>query len=302
MSARRRIAAVVATLVVGLLGATVFAYFKFQQTSTETIDEHFYAVWGGGGNSTILLAEAGALVVDTKFLRPGWRLASTVQALAHKPVKVIINTHYHRDHTHGNSNYERGTQVIAQRRTRAHLIEFDKRFWEVGPAWSLLPQDLVDEAKELAWGDETIRILYLGRGHTDGDVVVHFVKRRLLQTGDLFVNGVYPRIDRKGGGSVREWLATLDRILAIEDVERYIPGHGPMAEREQVERFRGYLQSLVDQVQALAKEGKSLQEVEARVDLSDYDDWRGIPFFTSRAKNIASVYEELKSQQAERNP
>lgn len=302
MSSRRPIAVVLAVLVVGVLGVVGFAYFQFQRTNTERLDDSFYLVWGGGGNSTILLAEPGALVVDTKFLRPGWRLASTVQALAHKPVRVIINTHYHRDHTHGNSNYERGTQVIAQRRTRAHLIELDKRFWEVEPAWSLLPHELVDDAKEITWGDETIRILHLGRGHTDGDVVVHFVKRRLLQTGDLFVNGVYPRVDRKGGGSAREWLDTLDRILALEGVEQYIPGHGPMATREQVQRFRGYLQSLVEQVQALVKEGKSLNEIERRVDLHEYDDWRGIPFFTSRAKNIASVYEEFKSQQTERNP
>lgn len=302
MSTRRRIMVVVAALAVGALGTAAFAYYQFQETHTERLDDHFYAVWGGGGNSTILLAEPGALVVDTKFLRPGWRLASTVQSLTDKPVKVIINTHYHRDHTHGNSNYEPGTQVIAQRRTRAHLIELDKRFWEVEPAWSLLPHDLVDDAKEIVWGDETIRILHLGRGHTDGDVVVHFVKRRLLQTGDLFVNGVYPRIDHKGGGSAREWIITLDRILALEGVERYIPGHGPMAERSHVERFRGYLQSLVEQVEASAKDGGSLKEVEARIDLSVYDDWRGIPFFTSRAKNIASVYEEWKSQQTKRKP
>ncbi len=289
----RRVGAIAAVVLLVVLALAGFAYYRFQHTETKRIDDRFYVVLGGGGNSSILLSDAGALVVDTKFLRPGWRLAAIVQSLSDKPVKVIINTHYHQDHTHGNPNYPIGTRVIAQRRTRAHLIALDKRFWEVEPAWSLLPQELVDDSTELEWGDERIRVSHLGRGHTDGDVVVHFTKRRLLQTGDLFVNGMYPRVDLKGGGSAREWLGTLDKILAIEGVDKYIPGHGEIAERQEVERFRAYLGSLVEQVEKLAAAGKSLREIQGLVDLKAYDDFRGLPFFTSRSKNVASVYEEI---------
>lgn len=289
----RRVGAIVAVALLAALAVASFAYYQFQRTETKRLDDRLYVVLGGGGNSSILLSEAGALVVDTKFLRPGWRLASIVRSLTDKPVQVIINTHYHRDHTHGNPNYPIGTRVIAQRRTRAHLIALDKRFWEVEPAWSLLPQELVDDATELEWGDEKIRVSYLGRGHTDGDVVVHFTKRRLLQTGDLFVHGMYPRVDLKGGGSAREWLGTLDKILAIEGVDKYIPGHGELAERKDVERLRAYLGSLVEQVEKHAAAGKSLREIQGLVDLKAYDDFRGLLFFTSRSKNVASVYEEI---------
>jgi len=289
----RRLAVAAAALAVLAVVATAIAYYQFQRTEIQRLDERFHVMLGGGGNSSILMADDGVLLVDTKFLRPGWRLASTVQSLTGKPVKAIINTHYHRDHTHGNLNYPVGTKVIAQRRTREHLIRLDKRFWEVEPAWSLLPQELIDDASELDWGDEHLRVLYLGRGHTDGDVVVHFTKRRLLQTGDLFVNGLYPRIDLKGGGSARAWLDTLDKILAVDGVDRYIPGHGAVAQRTEVERFRSYLQSLVEQVDQLTAAGKSLAEIDDLVDLHDFDDLRGVPFLTSRSANIASVYEEI---------
>lgn len=287
----------IAWLLGGLLGAASIAaalsYYFFQSTTTLRIDDRLHVVLGGGGNSSILLGDEGVLLVDTKFLRPGRRLAGIVAQLTDQPVRAIINTHYHRDHTHGNPHYPDAARVIAQRRTRAHLIELDKRFWQVEPAWSALPQELVDDTLELVWGDETVRVLHLGRGHTDGDVVVHFVHRRLLQTGDLFVHGVLPRVDLKGGGSARAWLVTLDHLLQIDGVDTYLPGHGPPATRADVVRFRSYLESLVRQVEQLVAGGKDLNDVQAAIDLHDFDDLRGIPFFISRAGNVAAVYEEI---------
>ncbi|HXQ21962.1 MAG TPA: MBL fold metallo-hydrolase, partial [Candidatus Acidoferrales bacterium] len=220
-------------------------------------------------------------------------LARIIQSITDKPVKVIINTHYHSDHTHGNPNYPPGTDVIAQRRTRAHLLALDKSFWEVEPAWSLLPNDLLDDEKELRFGDETIRIIHPGRGHTDGDVVVYFTKRHILHTGDLFIHDMYPFIDLRAGGSGREWPATLDRVLAIDDVTQYIPGHGPLSTRADVVRFQSYLRSVDAQVEGMVRSGKSLADIKAAVDLHAYDDFRGMPFFTSRAKNVEWVYQEL---------
>jgi len=284
--------------VVGLATVAVVGsrFARFVRTETVKIDDHFYVVLGGGGNTAILIGDDGVLVVDTKFLRPGHQLAALIKSLTDKPVKVIINTHYHQDHTHGNPNYAHGADVIAQRRTRDHLIELDKDFWEVEPAWSMLPADLLDDEKQLQFGDETIRILHPGRGHTDGDVVVYFSKRRILHTGDLFLHAMYPFIDLKGGGSAREWPATLDKVLAIGDVAQYIPGHGPLSSRDDVLRFQGYLRSLASQVQMQVSAGKSLRDTEAAVDVHAWDDFQGTPFFTSRAKNIEWVYKEMTAK------
>jgi cyclase len=281
---------VIILLVAGYVGVKIY---RFLQIQTIKIDDHFYVMLGGGGNTAVLIADDGVLIVDSKFSSAGRRLPALIKSITDKPVKVIINTHYHSDHTHGNPNYPHGTDVIAQRRTRQHLIELDKSFWESEPAWSMLPKDLVDDERELHFGDETIRIFHPGRGHTDGDVIVYFRKRQIVQTGDLFLHDMYPFIDLPGGGSAREWPATLDRVLAIADVAQYIPGHGPLSTRADVERFQGYLRSLLSQVQALVASGKSLSEIQSAVDLHSYDDFTGIPFFTSQAHDIRWVYEEL---------
>ncbi len=293
----RRILIVLGIAVLAAAAFVGHGFYKFQKTETVKIDARFYVVLGGGGNTAILIGDDGVLVVDTKLWRPGRRLARIIQSITDKPVKVIINTHYHSDHTHGNQNYPPGADVIAQRHTREHLLALDKSFWEVEPAWSRLPNDLLDDEKELRFGDETVRIIHPGRGHTDGDVVVHFAQRRILLTGDLFIHNMYPFIDLRGGGSGREWPATLDNVLAISDVTQYIPGHGPLSTRADVVRFQSYVRSLVSQVQAMVSSGKSLAEIKGAVDLHEYDDFRDMPFFTSRAKNVEWVYQELTSKE-----
>jgi cyclase len=279
-----------------LFAAIGWAGYQFhlrQRTDTVKLDDGLYVVLGGGGNSAVLIGDDGVLVVDPKSLAPGRRLARFIRSLTSKPVAVIIDTDYHADHTHGNVNYPAPVDVVAQRRTRAHCIALDKDYWEVEPAWSHLPADLVDGEKDLRFGDEFVRVIHPGRGHTDGDVVVDFSRHHLLLTGDLFVRGLYPYVDRRAGGSVRRWPATLDAVLAVGGVTRYVPGNGPVSARADVVRFQRYLRTLVAQVQAQVAIGRSLAQTEAAVDLRGYDDWRDVPFLTSRVKNIASAYAEL---------
>jgi cyclase len=286
--------AVAVVLAAAYAGAQVV---RFMHIDTIKIDDHCYVMLGGGGNTAVLIADDGVLLVDSKFSAAGRRLPALIKSITDKPVKVIINTHYHADHTHGNPNYARGTDVIAHRRTRAHLIQLDKDFWEDDDAWDLLPHDLVDEERGLHFGDETIRIIHPGRGHTDGDVIVVFGARHIMHTGDLFLHDMYPFVDLEGGASVREWPDTLDRVLAIPDVAQYIPGHGSMATRADVQRFQAYLRSLLAQVQAQVAAGRSLAQVQAAVDLQAYDNFTGVPFFTSRARDIQWTYEELTRPQ-----
>jgi glyoxylase-like metal-dependent hydrolase (beta-lactamase superfamily II) len=288
----RRVLIGLGLVVVVVLGFVGYQLYGLLRSETVKIDDHFYVVLGGGGNTAILIGDAGVLVVDPKFLLPGRKLAKTISSIADKPVQVIINTHYHSDHTHGNANYPPGTDIIAQRRTRAHLLQLDGDFWQMEPAWSALPNDLVDDEKQFQFGDETVRVIYPGRGHTDGDVVVYFTKHRILHTGDFFLHDLYPFIDLRGGGSVPQWVSSLDTVLALRDVQRYIPGHGPISTRADVERFQSYLRTLVSQVEERVGRGESLSAIQSGIDLRGYDDFRDIPFFTSRAKNVRWVYEE----------
>jgi len=277
-------------LVFGVVGVR---FWRFLQTETVKIDDRFYVVTGGGGNTAVLIGDDGVLVVDPKFWSPGRRLPTIIRSLTAKPVTTIINTHYHADHTHGNANYPAGAEVIAHRRTRAHLLARDGGFWEVEPAWSSLPNAQLDDERQLQFGDESIRVIHPGRGHTDGDVVVYFSRRRVLHTGDLFVHGIYPVVDRRAGGTAREWVESLDRVLGLGDTERYIPGHGSLATRADVERFRDYLRDLVSQVERAVSHGVSLAEVQRAVDLGAFADFQGLPFLNSQAQNVRWVYEEL---------
>ncbi|MBP1687505.1 MAG: fold metallo-hydrolase [Deltaproteobacteria bacterium] len=277
-------------LVFGVVGVR---FWRFLQTETVKIDDRFYVVTGGGGNTAVLIGDDGVLVVDPKFWSPGRRLPTIIRSLTAKPVTTIINTHYHADHTHGNANYPAGAEVIAHRRTRAHLLARDGGFWEVEPAWSSLPNAQLDDERQLQFGDESIRVIHPGRGHTDGDVVVYFSRRRVLHTGDLFVHGIYPVVDRRAGGTAREWVESLDRVLGLGDTERYIPGHGSLATRADVERFRDYLRDLVSQVERAVSHGASLAEVQRAVDLGAFADFQGLPFLNSQAQNVRWVYEEL---------
>jgi cyclase len=290
----RRILMGFGVLLLLVIGAAGYRFYRFLQTETVKIDDRFYVVFGGGGNTAILIGDDGVLLVDPKFWSPSRRLRRIVRSLTDKPVKIIINTHYHADHTHGNANYPPGVEVIAHRRTRAHLLARDGGFWDVEPAWSLLPNSLMNRERQLHFGDETIRVMHPGRGHTDGDVVVYFGNRRMLHTGDLFVHGMYPVIDRRAGGTARGWIDSLDRVLSLTDVARYIPGHGRLAARADVERFRDYLSSLVSEVERAGGRGASLAEVQHAVDLHAYDDFQGLPFLNSRAQNVRWVYEELQ--------
>jgi cyclase len=278
-------------LVVGVLG---YRFYRFLQTETIKIDDRFYVVLGGGGNTAVLICDEGVLVVDPKFWSPSRHLAQIVRSLTDKPVQMIINTHYHADHTHGNANYPAGTEVIAHHRTRAHLLARDGGFWEVEPAWSVLPNAVMDDERQLQFGDETVRVIYPGRGHTDGDIAVYFGKRRIVHTGDLFLHDMYPITDVRAGGRAREWVDSLDRVLSLADAERFIPGHGQLATRADVERFRDYLRSLVSQVEHAVNRGASLAELQQAVDLHAWEDFQGLPFLNSRAQNIRWVYEELK--------
>ena len=277
-------------LVFGVVGVR---FWRFLQTETVKIDDRFYVVTGGGGNTAVLIGDDGVLVVDPKFWSPGRRLPTIIRSLTAKPVTTIINTHYHADHTHGNANYPAGAEVIAHRRTRAHLLARDGGFWEVEPAWSSLPNAQLDDERQLQFGEESIRVIHPGRGHTDGDVVVYFSRRRVLHTGDLFVHGIYPVVDRRAGGTAREWVESLDRVLGLGDTERYIPGHGSLATRADVERFRDYLRDLVSQVERAVSHGASLAEVQRAVDLGAFADFQGLPFLNLQAQNVRWVYEEL---------
>jgi glyoxylase-like metal-dependent hydrolase (beta-lactamase superfamily II) len=258
----------IALVLVVLFGTlAIAAYQKVGALESERVTDDVHVIFGLGGNVGVLATGRGAVIVDTMTFRmQGARIRELAEKLGRGPTQAVVNTHYHVDHTHGNPGFAVGTKVVATQRTRDYLLHFDASYWD-GDAAGTLPNETFEATHELSVGGKTVRLHHLGRGHTGGDLVALFVEDRVLHTGDLFFNGRYPNIDLEAGGSVREWIATLDRVMALE-FDRVIPGHGPVTDREGLRAFQGFLRQLWSVAETGAREGKSLAETQALPGLS----------------------------------
>lgn len=255
-------------LVLGALAA-IYAYQKVTRLDHQAVTDDVHVVFGLGGNVGVVGGERGAAIVDTMTFRmQGERIRRLAEELTGREVAAILNTHYHRDHTHGNPAFPTGTRVVATQRTRELLEAFDARSWQ-GDAAGTLPNETFETSYEIDLGGKTVRALHLGRGHTSGDLVVLFVEDRVVHMGDLLFNRRYPRVDLEAGGSAREWAETLERVLALDGFDRVIPGHGPVTDREGIRRFQAFLRELWGQAEIAAREGRSLEETLNTVRLTE---------------------------------
>ena len=240
-----------------VLGAGGFVAYELTRLDVEQLSEDLHLVRGAGGNVAILNSSEGAVVVDSMTLKyQGKRLKDLAVSLTGKPVVMLINTHYHFDHTHGNPAFNPGTRVVATERTLHHLQVTDAEHFEGAEA--LLPGEVFTDTRRITLGDKNITLLHPGRGHTDGDLVVLFEEEALLHTGDLFFNKHYPFIDLEGGGSVDAWIKTLSRVLELP-FERVIPGHGEVTDRQGLLQFQTFLKEAWDSVTLASASGMSLE-------------------------------------------
>jgi glyoxylase-like metal-dependent hydrolase (beta-lactamase superfamily II) len=292
---RRWIARGLATLLLLAAAVGAWAWWRVGYVEVERVTESVYVLRGVGGNVGVLVTSAGVVVVDTMtFPRQGSAILARLREITTQPVVMILNTHYHRDHTHGNPAFAPGTKVVATAQTRAHLERRDADFWKDERARGMLPNETFEHTHEFRIADKTVRSHHVGRAHTDGDLVVHFVEDRVLHVGDLFFNGHYPNIDLEAGGSVREWPATMERVLALDlEFDQVIPGHGPLSNRAGYRAFQGFIASLWEQTSAVAAAGGTRADALREVDLAGF----GLtPLWFARSLNrdfvIGRAYEE----------
>jgi glyoxylase-like metal-dependent hydrolase (beta-lactamase superfamily II) len=255
-------------LLVAVAAVAIYGYQRVAAIDSERIGDDVHVLSGFGSNVGVLRTDRGSVIVDTMSTRmQGERIRELAERITGREVSVILNTHYHLDHTHGNPAFPGGTRVVATQRTRELLDAFDAASW-TGDSAATLPNETFTDSYEIALGGKTVRAMYLGRGHTSGDLVVLFVEDRVIHLGDLFFHQRYPSIDLEAGGSMKEWIATLDRVLALDGWDKAIPGHGPVSDREGLRGFQSFLKELWQQADAAARANKSLEETLASVDLT----------------------------------
>jgi glyoxylase-like metal-dependent hydrolase (beta-lactamase superfamily II) len=239
---------------------SAFVIHSLRSLEVEQLSDKLHVIRGVGSNVAVLETTAGAVIVDTMTTHLQGRLIrSKVKELTGQDTVLIINTHYHLDHTHGNPSFNPDIRVVATERTLSHLRALDSDFWS-GDDAQFLPTETFDDSLNLEVGGEVIRLLHPGRGHTDGDLVVFIDSQETVVMGDLLFNDLYPNIDLEAGGSVQRWPETLERVLT-EPFTKVIPGHGATTDRAGIARFQAFMTQLAEISRSAADNELGLQAV-----------------------------------------
>jgi len=233
---------------------------------------------GAGGNIAVLTAKEGKLLVDSGYSSCQPQLTAALTAINTDPIKVLINTHWHLDHTDGNDwMHAAGATIWAHENTRyrmtstQHIAAIDATF---PPApTGALPTILFNTYRDLSDGANTLKLTHYDPAHTDTDLSVHFTEADILHVGDTWFNGFYPFIDCSTGGSINGMIRATEQNLATARADTIIiPGHGPIGNKAQLTDFRDMLVGTRDNVAKLKKVGKSLEETIAAKPTAAYDE------------------------------
>jgi cyclase len=266
--------------------ASMRAKFNASPLKTQRLGEDVTMFSGPGGSVVVLNGPDGKFVVDT-FVAPAWpRLKEALDGLGDAPVKCVINTHWHFDHTDNNAPlHADGATVLAHENTTKRMSEpHDLPVLYRGPNGALaglhfdpspveaLPQQTFAASYKLQANGETLALQHVAAAHTDTDMYVHFEKANVIQMGDLFFNGMYPYIDPSTGGKITGTIAAADKILSLASNDtKIVAGHGPLGNKGDLTRFRDMLVTSRDRIEKLKSAGKSAQEAVAEKPFADLD-------------------------------
>src|SRR5579864_5160964 len=214
------------------------------------IADDLYEIEGDGGNVAVYVTNEGVILVDDKFEYDYNDIVDKVKSVTNQPIKYVINTHHHGDHTGSNAKFPATTEIISTAMARANMIQGK----QPGP-----PRVVFTQESDVFLGGKEVRARYYGRGHTNGDAVIYFPALRTIHTGDLMA-GKTPLIDYPGGGSVVEWTKTLAAAMNL-DFDTVIPGHGPVTSKAGLLAYRNNVEKLRNRAAGLIREGKGQEEV-----------------------------------------
>ena len=248
-----------ALLLIALLGAYVRAQFGQEAAKLDLVKlkDDLFVIHNDyvPGNTTALVTSEGVVLVDDKFEIDHANIMAQLKKVTNQPVKYVINTHFHGDHSGGNAKLQGlNAQVVASEAARQKMVETKM------PG---LPNVTLDNRLRLYLGGKRIEIYYLGRSHTNGDVVVLFPDHRVIAMGDMFTFGdATPQlVDYAGGGSAVEWTKTVDGALQLE-FDSVVPGHGTVTNKQELRKFRESTVTLRTRVHDMVSQKKTSAEIE----------------------------------------
>jgi len=266
---RNKLVLAAALLALATFSAAAQQDFSKVEVKAEKITDGLWMLTGAGGNIGVSAGPDGVFLVDDQYAPLTDKIKAAIATVSDKPVRFVVNTHWHGDHVGGNENLGKaGAVLVAHENVRKRMSkeQFIKLFNRTVPASAAAALPLVTFAESLSFhlNGEDIDAIHVPPAHTDGDVVVFLHKANVIHVGDLVFNGMYPVVDLSSGGSVDGMIGAADRILAAGDAAtKIIPGHGPLATKADVKAFRDMLAASRDAIQPLVKAGKTLDQVKA---------------------------------------
>jgi len=242
---------------------------------TAKLADNLTMLSGPGGNVVVLNGPDGKVVVDS-FVQTVWpKLKQSLDGMGSGPINLLIDTHWHFDHTDNNGNFRAaGAQILAHENTKKRLSEAHDLLgmhFPPSPA-NALPTQTFTATQRLQVNGENLSLAYIPPAHTDTDIYIQYPRANVLHLGDTFFNGIYPFIDASTGGNINGMITAAGKAIGMVDANtKIVPGHGPLADRAALTKYRDVLVTIRDRVQKLKSEGKKVEEVVAAKPTAEFD-------------------------------
>jgi cyclase len=252
-------------------------FSKIEITASELAPGVYLLAAEGGGNMALSIGDDGVLLIDDHLAPLNDKVNSAIASLTDQPVRFLVNTHWHFDHTGNNQDFgESGAVIVAHDNVRKRMAKgqrVEAFNIDIPPAPApALPVMTFGQAVTFHFNNDTLEVVHPSPAHTDGDAVVFFAKANVVHAGDIYWNGLYPLIDGSSGGSTAGMIAAVAAVLdRIDDSTIVIPGHGMPSTKAELQAYHDMLKTVNGKISSLRAQGKSLKQVVADKPSADYD-------------------------------
>ena len=245
------------------------------------VKDGLHVIMGPGGNIGVRLTPEGVILIDNKFPQDFEEIQSLVAEVTDLPVRYVINTHHHGDHSGSNPGFLQFAEVIAHKNARENMLRGNQEG---------LPRIIYTDETAVSLGGIEVRVFHMGSGHTNGDSVVYFPDLKTIHGGDL-LHGIAPFIDYGNGGSSRGWVGTVNNILTL-DFNTAIPGHGEIMDRRDVLNFRNQMEAIRARMASLIRDGVNIGDVSNQIIDPDLS-WTQIEDGLFMQRSIPGFFNEI---------